>query len=285
MPDALTGRAHGASIGAFDCQEDFVRRAANARRGFTLIELLIVIAIIGVLAAMLLGAIFKARTRSLEAIAKSEIQSIKSALAMYESDHGRFPRWGAPPNGARPTTMGDAFNDAAALYRGLRNKPTLVLGGGQNSPYLEWKSEKIGVVDAAALRTFQATIFAANPPIPLTSADADRVNVATFQNGYRGPASGQVLVLLDPWGNPYNYREWGSVRQSVKDTFMANSTAAPGFGLVLAPANNRQGAPVLPAAQLRDAPHTPTSFDIWSNGSNGVNEFGTIDSDDLTSWR
>ena len=33
-----------------------------------------------------------------------------------------------------------------------------------------------------------------------------------------------------------------------------------------------------------DRPHNPESFDLWSNGPNGINEFGHAESDDVTSW-
>lgn len=61
------------------------------RRGFTLIELLVVVAIIGVLASVVLASLNSARAKARDAVRKSDIRQIRTALNMYFSTYGRFP--------------------------------------------------------------------------------------------------------------------------------------------------------------------------------------------------
>lgn len=61
------------------------------RAGFTLIELLIVVAIIGILAAIAVPNFLNAQIRSKVARVKGEMRSFSTALESYHLDHGRFP--------------------------------------------------------------------------------------------------------------------------------------------------------------------------------------------------
>jgi prepilin-type N-terminal cleavage/methylation domain-containing protein len=60
-------------------------------RGFTLIELLIVVAIIGILAAIAVPNFLNAQTRAKVARVMGDHQTIGSALEMYILDHNDFP--------------------------------------------------------------------------------------------------------------------------------------------------------------------------------------------------
>ncbi|MFH1738300.1 MAG: prepilin-type N-terminal cleavage/methylation domain-containing protein [bacterium] len=61
--------------------------------GFTLIELLIVVAIIGILAAIAVPNFLNARMRAMVAKMESDMKALADALTMYQIDNKCFPIW------------------------------------------------------------------------------------------------------------------------------------------------------------------------------------------------
>ena len=78
---------------------------------FTLIELLIVVAIIGILAAIAVPNFLNAQTRAKIARVKGDMKAIESALEMYRIDHNTYMRCygGNPPEQYRPLTTPIAY--------------------------------------------------------------------------------------------------------------------------------------------------------------------------------
>jgi prepilin-type N-terminal cleavage/methylation domain-containing protein/prepilin-type processing-associated H-X9-DG protein len=65
----------------------------SSRRAFTLLELLVVVAVIGLLVALLLPAVHRAREKARDAQCRSNLRQICAATLAYAADHdGRFPQ-------------------------------------------------------------------------------------------------------------------------------------------------------------------------------------------------
>ena len=65
----------------------------NECRGFTLIELLIVVAIIGILAAIAVPNFMSARVRAAVSRAEADMRNISTALEAYQLDQNAYPPW------------------------------------------------------------------------------------------------------------------------------------------------------------------------------------------------
>ena len=96
-------------------------RVYNRSRGFTLIELLIVIAIIGVLSALLMANFIGVRQRARDSQRKADLRQIQSALELYRSDLSSYPN---------TVTSGQALTSGGTTY--MQKVPTDPLNSGQS---------------------------------------------------------------------------------------------------------------------------------------------------------
>lgn len=82
-----------------------IRKKINNQKGFTLVELMVVIAIIGILAAVAVPKFSTATNSAQIAKAHSDLAAIDSAITMYEANNA----------GAIPTTTQDLTNNDTYL--------------------------------------------------------------------------------------------------------------------------------------------------------------------------
>lgn len=87
-----------------------IRNIKNNQKGFTLIELMIVVAIIGILAAIAIPNFLNYQLKSKTAEAKTNLGSIKTAQEAYRAENDVYIVCTASPN-ANPTTAKQAWSD------------------------------------------------------------------------------------------------------------------------------------------------------------------------------
>lgn len=90
-----------------------VPNVSKARRGFTLIELLVVISIIGILIALSGVAFQSARQSARDAVRKTDLADVRSALEVYRTDCGTYPAtltFGAQLVGAESSCSGNVYH-------------------------------------------------------------------------------------------------------------------------------------------------------------------------------
>lgn len=110
-------------------------------KGFTLIEILVVVAIIGVLAAIGLGSFASTQAKARDSKRKSDLSAISRAVEMYYNDFGRYPTSDASGNivgcgstGTTACSWGGSFTATTTYMQDMPSDPNgnyfYVAGGG-----------------------------------------------------------------------------------------------------------------------------------------------------------
>lgn len=141
-------------------------------RGFTMIELLTVIAVIGILMALLLPVLANVRRNAKETATRSLIKSIETAIAAYEFDWGVYPP--------------DGLAGAATAY-----KP----GGGTYA-----------VSNSNSLYYFLTTPFRISPNAAKGEVWASKDVGPYLDVPVRNQKlNGNAIDIIDVWGRPLQY--------------------------------------------------------------------------------
>ena len=195
---------------------------------FTLIELLTVIAIIGILAAMLLAVFSSAINAAKSAKAKTEMSGLVTAIQGYDSDYGRFPVSPAVQN------LASAANSDFTYGGSLLAAYASDIGPGN---YTNDNSEVIAILmDITNYPGGGWTVNTNHLKNPRRTAYLN----ARMSGDTQSPGVGNDLVYRDPWGNPYVITMDLNYNEVCEDAFYKSAAVSGGGlnGLILQPDGN-----------------------------------------------
>lgn len=160
----------------------------HSRRAFTLIEMLVVMAVIGLLAAIILNVNGLVQSKAAKTRALGEIQALEAGIGNYKAENGSVPQEPVTDD-LDPRTKFDPkdYKTASlALYKALSGD---LNANGRNEPN-------------------------ANPPEPKSYLSDFFTPNRMGTNGTVGTAN-YVTFIKDPYGNPYGYSTKAAANEQV----------------------------------------------------------------------
>lgn len=178
--------------------------ACGRDRAFTLVEMLVVISIIGILAALLLPALAKAKDNARKAQAKTEMTHIEGAILSYETDYGRMP---GSTNAAAAGNPDFTYGTSNANLTGvvpILNIPAVLTGG----TFETNNAELMAIL--VPIQQYRNGIDTCNKDnsrnprkTPYLDAKQSNGDAATGKESDWLPGIGKDGIYRDPWGMPY----------------------------------------------------------------------------------
>jgi prepilin-type N-terminal cleavage/methylation domain-containing protein len=194
----------------------------RSRRAFTLIELLVVIAIIAILAAMLLPVLASVKVKAQKTKARTEIQSLVTAIEGYDSAYGRFPVSGNAQSAAsknnKDFTYGGVFQQADGSSSAIG---TSMDASGDVSN----NCEVIAILMDVTIYTNGLSTINTNH---VKNPQQTKFLNASFSGGTNSPGVGTDLVYRDPWNNPYIISMDLNYDDICEDAFYTNAVVSGG---------------------------------------------------------
>lgn len=112
------------------------------RRALTLVELLVVLAVIGILAALAVPHFLEAQTRAKVSTAKTNLRTVVGGLEAFAVDHGGYPATG-------PDFPGDPLGVLADhQLRGLTTPVAYITGSAFHDPFGQLRAQGFGTIYA-----------------------------------------------------------------------------------------------------------------------------------------